>query len=100
MNRIDKPLLIGVSARIYYPSGPVLDLVLFTRDWGFRLADVRVPVHFWQGDADPIVTIDQAKSMAEAVPDSSLAVRPGESHLGGFAVATEAIETVLDHFPS
>ena len=26
MNRIDKPLLIGVSARIYYPSGPVLDL--------------------------------------------------------------------------
>jgi len=79
--------------------GPVLDLVLFTRDWGFRLADVRVPVHFWQGDADPIVTLEQAQRMAEAVPDSSLSVRPGESHLGGFAASTEAIEAVLDHWP-
>ncbi len=80
-------------------SGPMLDLVLFTRDWGFRLADVSVPVHFWQGDADPIVTLVQAEKMAEAVPGASFSVRPGESHLGGFAAASQAIAVVLDHWP-
>jgi pimeloyl-ACP methyl ester carboxylesterase len=78
--------------------GPLIDLVLFTREWGFPLAEVRVPVHFWQGDADPIVTLDQARSMADAVPASTFIVRPGESHLGGFATATEAIEAILDHW--
>lgn len=71
--------------------GPALDLRLFVRDWGFRLADVRVPVHFWHGDADPIVTIAQARDMAERVPCSTFLLRPGESHLGGFAVAAEAV---------
>lgn len=76
-------------------SGPMLDLSLFTRYWGFRLADVGVPVHFWQGDADPIVTLEGAQQMADAVPTSTFRLRPGESHLGGFAVATEAIEAIL-----
>jgi pimeloyl-ACP methyl ester carboxylesterase len=31
------------------------DIRLFGRDWGFRLADVKVPVRWWHGDADPIV---------------------------------------------
>lgn len=79
--------------------GPLLDLVLFTRDWGFRLSDLAVPVDFWQGDADPIVTREQTEWMASAVPGSTLELRAGESHLGGLAVATEAIERVLDHWP-
>ena len=89
---------IKYAARAGLP-GPALDLVQFTRDWGFSLADVRVPVHFWQGDADPIVTIEQAEKMASAIPDSTFNVRPGESHLGGFAVATEAIDAILGHWP-
>jgi putative glutamine amidotransferase len=32
----DPALLIGVSARIYYPSGPVLDLGGVPRDEGVR----------------------------------------------------------------
>jgi pimeloyl-ACP methyl ester carboxylesterase len=79
--------------------GPALDLVLFTRDWGFRLADLAVPVHFWHGDADPIVTLAQAEKMAGVVPRSSFNLRPGESHLGGFAASTEAIGAILGHWP-
>ena len=30
------------------------DFVLFGRDWGFSLKDIRVPVRFWHGDADGI----------------------------------------------
>lgn len=86
---------IAQTARGGLP-GPMLDLVLFTRDWGFRLSDLAVPVHFWHGDADPIVTLEQAEKMADAVPVSSFNLRPGESHLGGFAAAEDAIQAVLD----
>jgi len=78
--------------------GPALDLRVFLRDWGFRLGDVRVPVHFWQGDADPIVTIDQARRMADQIPDATFVLRPEESHLGGFAAAHEAVARAMAHW--
>lgn len=78
--------------------GPALDLRVFVRDWGFRLTDVQVPVHFWHGDADPIVTIAQARHMAERVPRSTFVLRPDESHLGGFAVADQAVGAALQHW--
>ena len=67
------------------------DARLFGRDWGFRLADVKVPVRWWHGDADPIVTFDDAKRAASRLRDSELTLLPDESHLGGFS----AVEDVL-----
>jgi pimeloyl-ACP methyl ester carboxylesterase len=69
----------------------VNDLVLAGRPWGFRVADVRVPVRWWHGDADPFVSLDQAQRTAALLPDVELHVRPGQSHLGGFAVADETL---------
>jgi pimeloyl-ACP methyl ester carboxylesterase len=68
------------------------DARLFGRDWGFRLADVTVPVRWWHGDADPIVTFDDAKAAAGRLPDVELILMPDESHLGGFAAADEVLE--------
>jgi len=67
------------------------DARLFGRDWGFRLADVKVPVRWWHGDADPIVPLGAAQTAAAHLPDAELIVRPDESHLGGFATADEAL---------
>lgn len=72
----------------------VNDLVLAGRPWGFRLADVRVPVRWWHGDADPFVSLEQAQRAVAMLPDVELRVRPGESHLGGFAVADEMLATL------
>ena len=36
-------------------SAPLADVLLFSRPWGFELADVQVPVRWWHGDADHIV---------------------------------------------
>ena len=36
-------------------AAPFNDVVLFTRDWGFRLDEVKVPVRWWHGDSDHIV---------------------------------------------
>jgi pimeloyl-ACP methyl ester carboxylesterase len=74
---------------------PVDDLILFTRDWGFSARDLRVPVKWWHGDADHIVPLSHGRHMVDLIPDSELFIRPGESHLGGFAAAEEVLETLL-----
>jgi pimeloyl-ACP methyl ester carboxylesterase len=74
---------------------PIDDVILFTRDWGFRVADVSVPVKWWQGDADHIVPLAHAQHCVELLPNAELFVRPGESHLGGFGAAEEVLETLL-----
>jgi pimeloyl-ACP methyl ester carboxylesterase len=70
------------------------DATLFGRDWGFRLADVSVPVRWWHGDADPIVPLIAAEAASTYLRDVELMVRPGESHLGGFAAAREVLEVL------
>jgi pimeloyl-ACP methyl ester carboxylesterase len=55
---------------------------LFGKHWGFELADVRVPVWWWHGDADSIVPIEHARLSAERLGNAELFVRPKESHLG------------------
>jgi len=70
------------------------DIALFGADWGFRLADVRPPVRWWHGDADNFVSLVDAERSASLLPDVELYVRPGESHLGGFAAADDVLETM------
>jgi pimeloyl-ACP methyl ester carboxylesterase len=36
-------------------AAPFADVILFARDWGFRLDQVKIPVRWWHGDADHIV---------------------------------------------
>lgn len=79
---------------------PVHDLVLFTRDWGFRLGDLRVPIRFWHGDADNIVPLAHAEHMATLVPDSELRIRPGESHLGSLDAVAEILDAIGDLWPT
>jgi pimeloyl-ACP methyl ester carboxylesterase len=74
----------------------VNDLVLVGRPWGFRVTDVRVPVRWWHGDADPFVSLEQAQKTVALLPDVELHVRHGESHLGGFAVGDEMLATLAE----
>ncbi|MBV8928340.1 MAG: alpha/beta hydrolase [Mycobacteriaceae bacterium] len=73
------------------------DARLFGRDWGFRLADVNVPVRWWHGDADPIVTFDDAKAAVSHLPNAELVLMPDESHLGGFSSADEVLGFLRSH---
>jgi len=75
--------------------GPVFDLILFWRPWGFSLSDVCVPVHFWHGDADNIVPLAHGQHMASLVRGATVTVRAGESHLGGFGAADEVLEVLF-----
>ncbi|MEC3917234.1 alpha/beta fold hydrolase [Nocardia sp. CDC160] len=55
--------------------------LVFTRDWGFALTDVTVPVQVWHGDADGNVPADDAHRLAAALPHGRLHIVPGAGHL-------------------
>jgi pimeloyl-ACP methyl ester carboxylesterase len=57
------------------------DFRLFARDWGFRLEDITVPVHIWQGDVDRNVPPAHARLLADRIPGAVLHEIPGEGHL-------------------
>ena len=80
-------------------SAPLNDLVLFTRDWGFRLEDVTVPVRWWHGDADHIIPFAHGEHVVGRLPDATLTPIDGESHLGGLGIAESVIATMMDLGP-
>ena len=53
----------------------------FTRDWGFDLAEVGVPVSLWQGTDDRMVPFAHGGFLAERLPDVRSHLLEGEGHL-------------------
>ncbi len=74
----------------------VFDYLLFSQPWGFSLAEIDTPSHFWHGDADPFVPLAHGEHQARLVPNSSLTVQPGQSHLGGLAIAERVLAQLLE----
>ena len=72
------------------------DARLLGRDWGFRLADVKVPVRWWHGEADHVVPVDGVHAAVSRLQDAELTVRK-ESHLGGFAMIDEVLAHVREY---
>jgi len=83
----------------FQTSAPLNDLVLFTRDWGFRAGDVAVPVRWWHGDDDHIVPFAHGQHVVDLLPDATMTVIDGESHLGGLGIAEEVIATLMELGP-
>ena len=79
----------------FQTSAPLADLVLFTRDWGFDLADVQVPVRWWHGDADHIVPFRHGQHVVDRLPDATMSVIDGESHLGGLGIAAAVLRELM-----
>jgi pimeloyl-ACP methyl ester carboxylesterase len=82
-----------------YAHAPLLDLVLFNRDWGFSLRDIPTPILVLQGDDDNIVPLQHGMHLASVLPTAELRIRPGESHLGAMAADDEIFASILQHWP-
>jgi pimeloyl-ACP methyl ester carboxylesterase len=76
-------------------AAPFSDVVVFARDWGFRLNDVTVPVRWWHGDADHIVPYAHGQHVVSRLDDAELYPMPGESHLAGLGRAEEILHTMI-----
>jgi pimeloyl-ACP methyl ester carboxylesterase len=76
-------------------AAPFADVVVFARDWGFRLDEVKVPIRWWHGDADHIVPFEHGQHVVSRLPDAQLTHLPGESHLAGLGRAEEILDTMV-----
>ncbi|HEX3547769.1 MAG TPA: alpha/beta hydrolase [Mycobacterium sp.] len=77
-------------------AAPFADVVVFARDWGFRLDEVKVPVRWWHGDRDHIVPFEHGQHVVSRLPDAQLYHLPGESHLAGLGRAEEILGTMIE----
>lgn len=75
------------------------DVVIFSKDWGFLLSDIKTPVYLLYGNADNIVRVEHGEHMAERLPNAEFRVREGEGHLGGLGASEEVFNDLLSHWP-
>ena len=64
------------------------DSIILSNPWGFRLGDIRVPVHVWHGEQDANVSLSAARYVAEAIPGCQATFLADEGHW-----------LFLDHWP-
>ncbi|MCG5433267.1 alpha/beta hydrolase [Mycobacterium sp. MYCO198283] len=76
-------------------AAPFADIIVFARDWGFRLDEVKVPVHWWHGDRDHIIPFAHGRHVASRLPNATFYEIPGESHLAGLGRAEEILRTMM-----
>ncbi|WP_212811344.1 MULTISPECIES: alpha/beta fold hydrolase [unclassified Mycolicibacterium] len=77
-------------------AAPFADIVVFARDWGFRLEDIKVPVRWWHGDADHIVPYAHGQHAVARIADAEMFTLPGESHLAGLGVPEDILTKILE----
>ncbi len=59
----------------------VFERNLLTKPWGFDPAQIRVPVHIWQGLEDTNVSPLAARRLASSIPDCQAHFLPNEGHV-------------------
>jgi pimeloyl-ACP methyl ester carboxylesterase len=73
-------------------AGWVDDDLAFTKAWGFRLGDIRVPVTVWQGQQDRMVPGAHGEWLAKHIPHARFMFDAKQGHL---SLATTHLEAVL-----
>ena len=91
--------------------GPVIDVGLIARPWGFDLSAVKVPVLLWHGERDRNVPVASGRYLASAIPNCRATFYPDDAHLsvplnhqqeifGALATASAAVRIVpIDDHP-
>lgn len=77
-------------------SAPFADVIVFAKDWGFQLDEVKIPVRWWHGDADHIVPFTHGQHVVSRLPDAELTTLSGESHLAGLGFAEQILRTMTE----
>jgi len=75
--------------------GAAWEALLYARPWGFRLQDIRIEVHLWQGEKDVNVPPAMGRYQAQVIPNCKAAFYPEEGHLLGITHLAEIIDATL-----
>ena len=72
------------------------DDLAFTRDWGFDVGDISVPVSVWQGAQDRMVPFSHGKWLAAHVPGAAVHLDDDQGHLSLWARIGEILDDLLE----
>jgi len=61
-------------------EGAAWEGFLYSKNWGFRLDQIRVPVHLWHGEKDNIVPSSMGHFLSEHIPDCQAVFFPDDGH--------------------
>ena len=75
--------------------GAMQEASMYARPWGFRLQDIRMRVHVWQGGKDTNVPPSMGRWQAKAIPDCVFTFYEDEGHLLGLRHLPDIGEAVL-----
>ncbi len=89
-------ILVGSKQNLH---SILYDIILFARHWGFSNTQIAVPVHFWQGTADPLVPVEHAEHLARIIPNAKISLRAAEGHLAGLDNAVDALNFIRAQAP-
>jgi pimeloyl-ACP methyl ester carboxylesterase len=74
-------------------DGWIDDDLAFTQPWGFEVADIRVPVHIWQGELDRLVPWSHGRWLSDHIPGSRFTLAAGHGH---FSLGVSNRDQILD----
>jgi pimeloyl-ACP methyl ester carboxylesterase len=69
------------------------DDIAFTREWGFDLSQIKVPVTVWQGAKDCMVPFAHGQWLAHNIPHAQAQLLPQHGHL---SIAVSSFDKILD----
>lgn len=71
------------------------DMVLVTKDWGFDLRDVQVPVQIWHGAQNRYIPPSMGKRLAQQLPHATLNIVEEQGHFLTLSHWQELLKKVL-----
>jgi pimeloyl-ACP methyl ester carboxylesterase len=70
-----------VEAMNLLGRGPKLDTKAFFSNWGQEIDQLKVPIHFWHGDEDLVISMNVSIIMSKLIPHAHFTAVPGEGHI-------------------
>ncbi|MFO1540369.1 MAG: alpha/beta fold hydrolase [Chloroflexota bacterium] len=77
-----RAVMLRNAAELYRQGirGLADEALLITRDWGFPLERIDVPVRIWHGELDPAVPAAMGRHLAARIPGAEATFLPEEGH--------------------
>ncbi|OGO50594.1 MAG: hypothetical protein A2148_04950 [Chloroflexi bacterium RBG_16_68_14] len=77
--------------------GAAWETLMYARPWGFRLEEITMEVHLWQGEQDKNVPPSMGRYQAGAIPNCRATFYPDEGHI---SLVVDHMEEILGSLTS
>jgi len=75
--------------------GAAWETLMYARPWGFRLEEITMEMHLWQGEQDKNVPPSMGRYQAQAIPNCRAQFYPEDGHISLAVNRIEEISAVL-----